>query len=118
MICCSIQQALIIYIFVYCRPPILVPRPNPEVGGAGPMRHERIEIVPIEPGIVRLRRIVEPAAAGPQLPIQFVADVGPAPQPLEEALQHFPREDDREIPPPITRPPNSEPSSWFEFTIT
>jgi hypothetical protein len=41
------------------QPPILVPRQAPVVDdGAGPLQNEQIEILPVQDGFVRLRRIV------------------------------------------------------------
>ncbi len=48
------------------RPVIVV---TPGAAEAGPSRHERIEIVTVEPGIVRLRRVFDPAPPAPLLPL-------------------------------------------------
>lgn len=61
---------------------------------AEPPRHERIEIIDVGPGMVRLRRIID----RPFFPLPVPPEVAAEPAPRQPPPQQFPRPEDQELP--------------------
>lgn len=75
------------------RPVVVV---TPGGAEAGPSRHERIEIVTVQPGIVRLRRVFDPPPPAPVIPQEDQAEAsgsGSVEQPCAQTPQPLDKEE-------------------------